>query len=104
MVTINIGMGNNPVPFADIAEALKHMYPDVQVRLDHSSYNGVPEDTIVAQANHFDVSVLEAMCILLNQECIGRKVEKYNASIGNLVWNPNVTPHMTFDPKFFIDF
>ena len=105
MVTINIGMGNNPVPFAHIEAALKHMYPDVQVRLDRSSYNGVPEETLVAKAYHIERTDIEALCILLNQECIGRKISATPwTCLGELVWNPNVTPHMTFDPQFFIDF
>lgn len=105
MVTINIGMGNNPVPFAHIEAALKHMYPDVQVRLDRSSYNGVPEETLVAKAYHIERTDIEALAILLNQECIGRKISATPwTSLGELVWHPNVTPHMEFDPKFFIDF
>jgi hypothetical protein len=103
MVTINIGMGNNPVPFADIAEALNHMYPDVKVRLDRSSYNGVPEETLVAKAPHIDLTDLRVLCILLNQECIGYR-ERKTTTFEALIWNPKVAPHMTFDPNFFIDF
>jgi hypothetical protein len=105
MVTINIGMGNNPVPFAHIEAALKHKYPEAVVRLDRSSYNGVPEETLVAQANYIPNEVLQDLCMLLNQECIGRKISATPwTSLGELVWHPNVTPHMEFDPKFFIEF
>lgn len=80
IVTINIGLNNNPKSIEEIISVLEDDFGKVDFHIAEGKFNGIPEPTLVAKFEDLSLSKtvlnLEALCIWTNQICIAVETSK----------------------------
>jgi hypothetical protein len=103
MITINIGLNNNPLTLEEIAKLLNQFklfgLTDYAEKL--GEYVGAEEPTFVGELEVMTTNFAEALCEIMTQDCIA--IYNHDWEVGELVYNPLYEGEKyEFDPKYFL--
>jgi hypothetical protein len=103
MITINIGLNNNPLNLEQVAKLLNQFklfgLNDYAEKL--GEYVGADEPTFVGELDFITANHVEALCEIMTQDCIA--IYNHDTEVGELVYNPLYEgDKYTFDPKYFL--
>lgn len=106
-IKLNIGLENNPLTESDIIKILwLNGFYHMKSRVHVGTYLGNPERTLVIEGNYLRneaqfIRVIEALCLMLTQECIAAMAD----GVGALIYDPNFKGEFIwFNKDYFINY
>lgn len=105
-IKLNIGLENNPLTETDITRILwLNGFYHIKSRTNVGTYLGRPERTLVIESEYLRteeqfIRVVEALCLMLTQDCIAAV---YN-DVCALIYDPSFNAEkFEFDNELFIE-
>lgn len=106
-IKLNIGLENNPLTESDITKILwLNGFYHMKSRVHVGTYLGNPERTLVIEGKYLRseaqfIRVIEALCLMLTQECIAAVAD----GTGALIYDPNfIGEFIEFSKDYFINY